>query len=1080
MIRISASRLKRAINSVGLNSGEGSSTPSDSRVEPQSENQPTQGRVPEGAPALEPLERKNARETGAEMWGYDGAQMIPGFGKEQISLGSSPDNDVVLQGPGVAPRHARLLKQGGQLMFVDGGAAPSFANGAPVQPNQPTPFDFRTQFSLGQVQVPLSHPAIVMMIMSKGQASGPPGHILIGRAPETSSLVIGAGAVSSTHATVMMDRMMVQDSGSTSGTYVGGSRIPPNAPTPLDPNGVVAFGPIPVPVSLLGQIARALSGGAPVGAGAPVGLPANANQMTGAAMPQPPGGGQGGGARPKHRTVIGELNLQQLQGSTITIGRTPDNKIVVPHPQVSARHAQIIDQGGRLFLEDLGSGNGTFVRGQRLQRGQRVPVQNGEKVYIGPMPLVIQIAGQQVNVVVEDQQASWAGKPLYEIEAWDLLLEVPDRDNKAQMKVLLDHVSFKALPGDMIALMGPSGAGKTTLLMTLNGYLPPTSGQVRINGEDLYAIYDALRGVIGYVPQDDIVHPELTVFEAVKYSARFRLPNDYSEAEIDARVEQTLRDLGLEAVKNLQIGKPEKKVLSGGQRKRVNIALELVTDPVILFLDEPTSGLAADDTTALINLLADLTKKTGKTIIMTIHQPARDEYEKFNLAFIMGYGGIPTYFGPTGTASYKFFASLLENSSSPFRHLPQAQNRSVDNPRDMFDMLNIRERGVHEQMKQRDPTVPRNTARLEAARQWRGEFMHQANPVFQQMFSGRRAVGTEPAAKGVPHRPNVALFAQLRLLMSRYWKVKIRDRAGAAIMFLQAPIIGVMLAFVFAGQQKAVPFWCLGALQELGKDAQSGSGGGSADLLARMLPTNDHTAAMFFVVVSAVWFGTSNSAREIVTERAIYLRERMVNLSLFNYVFSKFIILSLVCIFQCTVLLGIVFFTLGFHGGPIAFLMELAVIIAVAINACALGLLLSTIVTSAEAAMSLTPIALIPQVVLGGLMVPMTTNPMLKPLMYVMPARWGFEGSIAHERLAIATDPAWYINLQNASLNAPDRYVVGGFFQCALAQVGSEKLKGAWGFTQYTQFWLPITVLLGMTLGMLILLFILLRRRDPV
>ena len=96
------------------------------------------------------------------------------------------------------------------------------------------------------------------------------------------------------------------------------------------------------------------------------------------------------------------------------------------------------------------------------------------------------------------------------------------------MKVLLDHVSFKALPGDMIALMGPSGAGKTTLLLALNGYLPPTSGQVRINGEDLYHIYDALRGSIGYVPQDDIVHPELTVFEAVKYSARFRLPPDYS------------------------------------------------------------------------------------------------------------------------------------------------------------------------------------------------------------------------------------------------------------------------------------------------------------------------------------------------------------------------------------------------------------------------------------------------------------------------------------------------------------------------------------------------------------------------
>src|ERR1019366_5028947 len=238
-------------------------------------------------------------------------------------------------------------------------------------------------------------------------------------------------------------------------------------------------------------------------------------------------GGGGGTGRRKHRTIIGELNLDQMQSNTISIGRTPDNQIVVTHPQVSSKHAQIVKVGNDLFLEDRGSGNGTYVRGQRIPPGQRVPIANGEKVFIGPM-------------------------------------------------TLLDHVSFKALPGDMIALMGPSGAGKTTLLMALNGYLPPTSGQVRINGEDLYTIYDALRGSIGYVPQDDIVHPELTVFEAVKYSARFRLPPDYSEEEIDRRVDETLRDLGLEALKNLQIGKPEKKVLSGGQRKRVNIALELV------------------------------------------------------------------------------------------------------------------------------------------------------------------------------------------------------------------------------------------------------------------------------------------------------------------------------------------------------------------------------------------------------------------------------------------------------------------------------------------------------------------------
>jgi ABC-type multidrug transport system ATPase subunit/pSer/pThr/pTyr-binding forkhead associated (FHA) protein len=991
---------------------------------------------------------------------------IPAFGKDQVSLGSAPDNDVVVQAPGVAPHHARVVKQNGQLFYVDLGAGPSTANSAPIAPQQPVPFDFRTVFAMGGVPVPLAHPALSSMLMSPGQLQVQRGQVVVGRDAARASLVIAHGAVSGQHATVMLDRMMAVDHGSTSGTWVGGRQLPSNQPTPIDPNGVIAFGPVPVPVGLLGQIAQGAMGGMPVAAPAGAPGPATAGH---AAAPAAAESGAAAGAPRKHRTVIGELSLDQLQNNLITIGRTPDNQIVVAHAQVSSKHAQIIKVGDQLFLEDRGSANGTFVRGQRLAPGQRVPIVSGEKVFIGPMPLLIHIQESRVNVVVEDS-AAWAGKPLYEIEAWDLFLEVPDRDNKGQMKTLLDHVSFKALPGDMIALMGPSGAGKTTLLMVLNGYLPPSSGQVRINGEDLYQIYDALRGSIGYVPQDDIVHPELTVFEAVKYSARFRLPPDYSEEEIDRRVDETLRDLGLEGVRNLQIGKPEKKVLSGGQRKRVNIALELVTDPVIVFLDEPTSGLAADDTTALITLLADLTKKTGKTIVMTIHQPAKDEFEKFNLCFIMGYGGIPTYYGPTPDA-YGFFGGILQKLNQP--------HKRVDNPRDMFDMLNVRERAVLEDMKRSDPNTPRGVARMNAAKAWRAEFFRNENPLYVQMYGGRRAIGTAPGARGVPGRADVAVFRQFSLLLSRYWKIKMRDRAGAAIMFLQAPIIGVLLWMVFGGQTAAVPFWCLGALQELSTKNNMNQSS-TTNLLNTMQPTMDHTAAMFFVVVSCVWFGTSNAAREIVTERSIYLRERMVNLRLFNYVVSKFVLLSFFCVIQCTSLLGIVFFALGFNGGIVAFLLELANVTALAINATALGLLVSTMVASAEAAMALTPIALIPQVVLGGLMVPMTTNPNMKPMMYIMPSRWGFEGAIANERLAIAGDSAWNIDLHNPTLTSPPDFIVNGKFQCAIAQVASDTLNGAWGFTEYASLWLPSAVLFGMTFAMLAILLIALKRRDPV
>jgi len=196
----------------------------------------------------------------------------------------------------------------------------------------------------------------------------------------------------------------------------------------------------------------------------------------------------------------------------------------------------------------------------------------------------------------------------------------------------------------------------------------------------------------------------------------------------------------------------------------------------------------------------------------------------------------------------------------------------------------------------------------------------------------------------------------------------------------------------------------------------------------------------------------------------------MVNLRLFTYVVSKFVLLSLFCVIQCTCLMGIIFFALGFNGGILAFILETANVTALAINATALGLLVSTMVSSAEAAMALTPIALIPQVVLGGLMVPMTTNPNMKPMMYIMPSRWGFEGAIANERLAIAGDAAWNVDLHNATLNSPPDFIVNGKFQCALAQVASDSLNGAWGFSEYASLWLPSAVLFGMTFVMLAIL----------
>jgi ABC-type multidrug transport system ATPase subunit/pSer/pThr/pTyr-binding forkhead associated (FHA) protein len=988
--------------------------------------------------------------------------MIPGFAKQTITIGSAPGCDIRLAGPGVLPEHARIVHEGnGRLFFVDGGVGSSTAASQPLAAGARAPFDFRTPFAVGGVPVPLAHRAITLMLLEVGTAPLTPGRLLVGRDPGRSNLVIHHPNVSGLHATLTLNPPAVADHGSTSGTWLGQRRLEPNQPQAIDPHGVIALGPIPMEGALALELVRSMSGGGPAAEQA---APRDA---TGAAM-MPAEAPKAELARPKHRTVLGQVSLGGGgAGSTKSIGRTKENDICIEHPQVSSRHALLHKVGSDLFIEDKGSANGTYVRGQKIASGQRVQVSSGEKVFIGPMPLVLQFDANDVAVVVEDTD-QWAGKPLFEIEAWDLVLEVPDRDNPSVQKVLLDHVSFKALPGDFIALMGPSGAGKTTLLLTLNGYLPPSGGQVRVNGEDLYSIYDNLRGSIGYVPQDDIVHPELTVWEAVRYSARFRLPPDYSDEEIDSRVSTTLSQLGLEGVAHLQIGKPEKKVLSGGQRKRVNIAMELVTDPVIMFLDEPTSGLAADDTTALVDLLAKLARATGKTIIATIHQPAKDEFEKFNLALILGVGGITMFYGPTSPDAYRFFGT---------QHTRTGSQHAVDNPRDMFDMLNQREKPIWERIRAENPAAPRSAARQAAAREWNKEYFNDANPTFQKMYAGRRAVGEGTPPQAITRSPPQTT-GQFGLLFSRYFTIKVRDVSGTVIMLAQAPIIGILLSLVFGGQKDAVPYWCLGALQELSN--RSGEAQSSSDALKSLMPTADHTGPIFFLVVSAVWFGTSNAAREIVSERAVYLRERMVNLKLWNYVVSKFVLLSLFCVVQCTVLLVIVFFALGFRGGFSAFLMSLGTMIATAMNSVAVGLFVSTLVTSSEAAMALTPIALIPQVVLGGLMVPMTTNPLLKWPMFAIPARWGFQGVVAQERRAIADDAAWIIDLKKPDLSSASDFILAGKFRCAEAQIASDTFIGAWGFTNYDVAWMPPVVLAAMMLVLLASIIVFLKARDPV
>jgi len=346
------------------------------------------------------------------------------------------------------------------------------------------------------------------------------------------------------------------------------------------------------------------------------------------------------------------------------------------------------------------------------------------------------------------------------------------------------------------------------------------------------------------------------------------------------------------------------------------------------------------------------------------------------------------------------------------------------------------------------------------------------------MYTGTRQPG-KPAAARAPTRARVPVFRQFWLLFKRYATVKRRDRAGTAILLAQAPIIGVLLALVFSHPSKMPNLWCQQFLQNLESTAMKKSIAvppACFQDLGRFTRVADFGGAVFFLAVAALWFGTSNAAREIVSEQAIYRRERMVNLSIVNYVMSKFTLLTILCVVQCTVLLTIVFAALGLGDySPLAYVTMLGFMIVTAMCAASIGLLLSSLVVSSEAAMALTPIALIPQVVLGGRMVPMTNKPWLEWVMAAVPSRWSFEGLLAAERVELAQ--SWKIKACIQSGTG----VVDGKFNCALEELrNTTEGAGGLGFSTYDQPLVALTVLEGITVVCVLLVMLLLKRRDSV
>jgi len=658
----------------------------------------------------------------------------------------------------------------------------------------------------------------------------------------------------------------LEDLGSTNGTHLDGVRI--TGRTTVSPDQRVTLG-----------------------ASVPLPWPPPAAAAPGVAIPLP------SGRRP------------------VVIGRSPACEIVIDLPMVSSRHAVLEPVADGCWLRDLGSTNGTFLHGRRIDGPVRVVA--GDEIGLGSSRLRLTTVG---GGRVERDLGRHAS-----LEARGVAVDAGGRR-------LIEDVSLVAGPGELVAIVGSSGAGKSTLLAALVGGQPPAEGRILVAGSDLYANFDRFRGQIGYVPQDDIMHADLSVWQALWFTARLRLPRDYGDGEIHQRLTVVIDQLGLSGSEHVRIGSPERRGISGGQRKRVNVAMELVTDPPMLVLDEPTSGLSSTDALAVVKLLRGLADM-GKTIVLTIHQPSLDALRQMDALAVIARDrstaeiGTLVWYGPALPDAARFFE-----------------------PRGTGDDAEAVLRGL--------ATRP--------VAEWRRAYDQSATR--RDWIDGRQSPA-EAAESPAPHRRPALrdIASQWWTLIRRSLTIKAADRWTTAVLLLQAPVIGCLVAGVFGTRAAAIP------------DHQTWSE--SAQAVA---------TTMFLLALAAIWFGCSNAARELVVERAILRRERMVGLSPTAYLASKIIVLGGLCAIQCAILLAIVGKGCGL-GAP--FFDAWLMLFLAANVATAIGLCISAIARSPDAAASILPLVILPMVILGGTLLPLAEIPgPATVLADAMPSRWAFEG----------------------------------------------------------------------------------------
>ena len=575
----------------------------------------------------------------------------------------------------------------------------------------------------------------------------------------------------------------------------------------------------------------------------------------------------------------GKFKAKIKRKGVLNIGRLATNDIVFDDPTVSRSHAKISYANNCFWVEDLGSVNKTYINGKEVRSKTQLRDHD-----------VLTISFYSVSLLDGTKDLR---KVSNSISAVGIQKIYPNN------KIGLQSLSINIPHSNFVALMGPSGCGKSTLLKCLNGDNPATAGEVFIHGLSLRENFNLIKKKIGYVPQDDIIHKELTVYKTLYYAAKLRLPDDTSNEEINKRINKVISDLNLDQDKEKNIASIKVGDLSGGQRKRISIAVELLTEPTILFLDEPTSPLDPETIDSFLNSIKKLAKN-GTTIIMVTHKP--EDLNYVDQVIFLGVQGHLVFKGPAKDLVSAFKADNIIEVYSEMSTLENVQGSYIK-PVDL------------------------------------GHQNHSDSKIKRD-------------------KPD-SLWLQLYWLVSRYFNIKLNDKENLFLLLAQPLIIGGLVCLVF---------------------------------------NQFRVGVLFLMTISAIWFGVSNSAKEIVGELSVYRRERMFNLNINMYILSKWSVLSLIALIQSILFVSIVYINFKYntyadfdevylrpYWQSISFMFFLS------FSGSLIGLWLSASLNTTEKVMTVVPIVLMPQIMLAGVMTKINTT-LVEVLSFFTLGRWGTEG----------------------------------------------------------------------------------------